>query len=120
MSAPLPFMTAVGGHVMFHDGETGATLENFTGLCTYNSITEFWKTYTSRSERAYVKLYASTREEAEVEARYVRLIRLLMSECCIGFRPALEIVAGATVDANARQRMIRNAMAMRHRKTRDI
>lgn len=120
MNAPLPFMTAVAGHVMFHDGETGATLEDFTGLCTHNSITEFWKIYTSRGETAYAKLYAWTRKEAEVEARYMRLIRLLMSAWGIGFRPAFEIVTGASVDANARQRMIRNAMVMRHRKTRDL
>jgi|GEM_PF-5683474 len=113
MNAPLPFMTAVAGHVMFHDGETGTTLKGFTGLCTHNSITEFWRIYTSHGEMAYAKLYAWTRGEAEIEARYLRLIRLLMRVRNIGFRSAYEIVVDE-IDPNIRQRMIRSATALRH------
>jgi len=107
----LPFMTAVAGHVLVHDGETGATIEGFRGVCTSASVTEFWCIYTWRGEAAYSKLYAWTIEEARFEARYLRLIRLLMGDGST-YHDVYKGITGQ-LGMETRARMVRRALALR-------
>lgn len=111
-SLVLPFMTAVAGHVLVHDGETGATIEGFRGICTSASVTEFWRIYTWRGEAAYSKLYAWNIEEARFEARYLRIIRLLRSDG-IGFHVVYKGLSGQ-LGEETRVRLLRRVSALRH------
>lgn len=58
----LPFMTAVAGHVLVHDGCTGQMLpDSWTGLCTgTEGQTRFWYIGRSRGERSYSALQEAT------------------------------------------------------------
>jgi hypothetical protein len=86
-------------------------MEGFRGLCTSASVTEFWCIYTWRGEAAYSKLYAWTLEEARFEARYLRLIRLLMSDG-LGFHVVYKGLSGQ-MGEDTRVRMLRRASALR-------
>lgn len=70
---PIPFMTAVGGHVLIHHGQSGAPLaDDWTGVCVDgDDTTKFWFIGSEDGERSYSRLQAKSLAEAcsEVESR---------------------------------------------------
>jgi len=110
----LPFFMSAEGQVVVHDGETGDVLPQFWGLCTESCVGEFWKLYTSRGERAFAKLYAWDRREAELEARYLRLFRLLMRSG-LGYLVVCALLRSSAEESiQLAQETIRSALRQRH------
>lgn len=68
-SKTLPFMTAVGGHVLIHVANSGAVLPDaWTGLCVEASDENaFWYVGHEDGERSFTRLKARTVEAARVE-----------------------------------------------------
>lgn len=69
-TTPLPFMTAVAGHVLIHDGHSGAPLaDDWSGICTSGSDTnQFWYIGRCDGERSFTVLGAKTHAAAKEEA----------------------------------------------------
>lgn len=80
-----PFMTAVAGHVLIHDGDTGATLpETWTGICVDASDTKrFWFIGRSQGERSYSALAAKDMRSAILECQL--LIDFEREEAAAGY-----------------------------------
>jgi len=70
-----PFMTSVGGHVLIHNGETGAPLaDHWTGICVDGSDTKkFWLIGRDGHERSFVSLRAIDLDGAKTEAAGLQL-----------------------------------------------
>lgn len=68
-SQALPFMTAVGGHVLIHVANSGALLPDaWTGLCVEaRDENTFWYIGQEDGERSFTRLKAKTVEAAKVE-----------------------------------------------------
>lgn len=60
----LPFMTAVGGHVLIHAADTGAIMPGeWTGLCVdARDVSLFWYIGNDSGERSFTRLQANTVE----------------------------------------------------------
>lgn len=116
-SKSTPFMMRVNGVLEVFDNDTGRRLPGFVGLCTSDSSTEFWRLYTSRGERAFARLYSRNLRDAKIEARYLRVIRRLMSHHDIQFVDAMTILFLRT--SSERKwcgQVIREAVESRHKK----
>lgn len=68
----LPFMTAVGGHVLIHDGDTGQVLQpGWTGLCTDGSdAKKHWYIGSDAGEMSFTKLNATDAGQARDEIAF--------------------------------------------------
>ncbi len=71
-SETLPFMTAVGGHVLIHDGDTGAVLQpGWTGLCVDGRDTKkHWYIGRDAGEMSFTKLSATDAARARDEIAF--------------------------------------------------
>lgn len=67
----LPFMTVVPGHVLIHDGDTGATLpDSWTGICVdATSVSKYWYVGRSRGERSFCALASKDTRAAILESQ---------------------------------------------------
>lgn len=65
----LPFMTVVGGHVLIHEGVSGAALPNeWTGICCdAHDVHSLWFIGHEMTERTFDKLQARTVPDALIE-----------------------------------------------------
>jgi hypothetical protein len=68
-----PFMTAVAGHVIIHDGSTGHPLpDDWTGICVAGSdVKKHWYIGRSGGERSYSALQAKDMGSAVLESRRI-------------------------------------------------
>lgn len=116
-----PFMMKVQGNIEVFDNDTGHRIPGFVGLCTSDSVTEFWRLYTSRNERAFTRLYSRNLRDAKIESRYFRIIHRIMSHHDMVFADAMTILFLRTSsEGKWCGQVIREAFADRHRKLRLI
>lgn len=75
---PQPFLTAVAGHVLIHDGLTGNPLPgHWTGFCTDAYDTKsFWYIGCEGAERSFTKLASKNLDGAQREMALIEKIRL--------------------------------------------
>lgn len=68
-----PFMTAVAGHVLIHDGHTGVTLpDDWTGICVdARDAKKHWYIGQSGGERSFSALAANNIRSAILESEWI-------------------------------------------------
>lgn len=91
-------------------------LPEFSGIATASSVAKFWKVYRAKGQAAYAKLQAWTLEQARIEARYLRLIRLLMIELNLAYQVALDLVSSPEIPEKTRKSFILRALRRRHQR----
>lgn len=101
--------------------EQGQPVNQFSGVVVSahpELKQKFWKTYFSQNERAWVPLHAAEDALAFIEAKYVRLIRLLMRVGNYSYTEAMALVQGREVELSlmngGRDNAIKKVLMFRH------
>jgi hypothetical protein len=110
-SKVMPFMTAVGGHVIIHDGLSGNPLQaDWQGVCVDGfDNSSYWYIGRSGNERTFTKLAARDADAAENEgaiaAGVERAVELIASQWdkCLYDAPNCSVDIGTSIRQAARK-----------------
>lgn len=115
-SKAMPFMTAVGGHVLIHDGCSGNPLaDDWQGVCVDGfDNNSYWYIGRSGGERSYTKLSATEVQAAEREGEIAAGVEQAVEKIaqqwdkCLYNTPAETIDIGQCIRSVARQIAVNN------------
>lgn len=121
-SQPMPFMTAVGNHVLIHDGYSGNPLaDDWQGVCVDGfDNNSYWYIGRSGGERSYTKLRATEAQAAEREGQIAAGVEQAVEKIaqqwdkCLYNTPAETIDIGQCIRSVARQIAVNNHSAPLH------
>jgi hypothetical protein len=121
-SQPMPFMTAVGSHVLIHDGYSGNPLaDDWQGVCVDGfDNNSYWYIGRSGGERSFTKLRATEAEAAKREGEIAAGVEQSIEQIAKQWDGCMYEAVAETIDIGRSIRQAaRRLVALHHCDTED-